>query len=992
MGDKSFLRSVVSIGASIAALALFASNPFLAAAIVIGGMLITSTILADSPTEIPDFDAGAKFNARSTKAPLKVLYGQRKIGGNDVYIHTGGSKNKTLYIVTTLCEGECEGIVSSDISDDDPDKGTAEEFFIGDRRYDDFAGRITFTFHNGASAQAVDSDLKSFTEDRLADGKITADEVWDEPLKLTCYVVQKFIYDDKQFLGYPTPRTFTVKGLKIRDIRDQSIAYSNNPALCLYDYLTNTRYGMGIDISKVDQQSFADAADYCDFKNWTLNMIFGDEANAQQIIDIILFHFRGVLIWREGQIFVRFAELKTIHANTNVKTIEDKHIVQDVTGVGLISISEASQFSTPDALRVKYIDPENDYIEDSILIGEDNGVVNDISYPGCTDRQMAMDLGTYYLERNNLNRSVVMTGRDDLISLEPNDVVTLNSTALSFVDQLMRVKSVTADQSGLVNLGLIQESVDLYDDDFNITAETVLPNSGLFDPTEEPPSATAVLSETKVTVRLRSTTTLKATLTLPATYPWLEHIEVWVAITALDESTPSTADYKRSYTVTESFDIPNAEEGRIYYIRLVSVSIWGVTQTLADATTYSRTIVGKTDTAPVSLDSVSSSPNDNAINLFADVVDDGDVEVYEYRLGVAGGTWSSSVFLSALRNPNLSLKGIKPGTHLFFANTLSNNGIYGDTPVSETVTLIDPPDNWTIQNTTTIINLIINPDMEDNSNWSPLNTPVSDGQSNEQAHAGTFSWKFVTDEEGGDQGIFSDNFTTATGDSYGCTLWVYPDDTTSVGIDVRQGDGVGNAYTATHTSLIENEWNEISFFYTESSGGGSARLEIYDADETDATYYVDDVAFIEGTFSNTFPTLSGGELFIKTNGALTGTWITETIDRGSSLREMSYIFANIEITGTGTTWDDKFPIPTTWDEGNVSTLTWNQIFELPASPQVVMSILHSPTTDPPTIETKRMEILSTIQTARYYRIKYTITDPNINVKALIGEPTIKFLT
>jgi hypothetical protein len=45
----------------------------------------------------------------------------------------------------------------------------------------------------------------------------------------------------------------------------------------------------------------------------------------------------------------------------------------------------------------------------------------------------------------------------------------------------------------------------------------------------------------------------------------------------------------------------------------------------------------------------------------------------------------------------MSLKGVKPGSHTFWANTLGNNGLYGETPRSATVTLKDPPDGWTVQ-------------------------------------------------------------------------------------------------------------------------------------------------------------------------------------------------------------------------------------------------------------------------------------------------------
>ena len=46
-------------------------------------------------------------------------------------------------------------------------------------------------------------------------------------------------------------------------LQAQSAAYSTNPAWCLLDYLTNTRYGKGLTTSEIDLQSFYDASQIC---------------------------------------------------------------------------------------------------------------------------------------------------------------------------------------------------------------------------------------------------------------------------------------------------------------------------------------------------------------------------------------------------------------------------------------------------------------------------------------------------------------------------------------------------------------------------------------------------------------------------------------------------------------------------------------------------------------------------------------------------------
>ena len=80
--------------------------------------LIISIILAgvlaggfsSGTTPKPDVDPGLQLNTRSTKNPVRVVYGLQRVGGNDVYISTMGYHNNYLYVIQTLSEGEVFGL------------------------------------------------------------------------------------------------------------------------------------------------------------------------------------------------------------------------------------------------------------------------------------------------------------------------------------------------------------------------------------------------------------------------------------------------------------------------------------------------------------------------------------------------------------------------------------------------------------------------------------------------------------------------------------------------------------------------------------------------------------------------------------------------------------------------------------------------------------------------------------------------------------------
>jgi len=147
-----------------------------------------------------------------------------------------------------------------------------------------------------------------------------------------------------------------------------------------------------------------------------------------------------------------------------------------------------------------------------------------------------------------------------------------------------------------------------------------------------------------------------------------------------------------------------------------------------------------------------------------------------------------------------------------------------------------------------------------------------------------------------------------------------------------------------------------------------------------------------GSHRNTTVTSYNNEVYLKgrhLHGYLTGVYKSDITDRGASLREMVYVLADIVVLGSGITWDDQIPIPTTWDEADMDTLTWNQIFDIEEAPTVQIDLLYGDAS-PPTNRIKRMEILSAIIKAQYYQVEITITDPTQGITALVQNYTMKF--
>jgi len=646
----------VGVSAAIAAASTFAITPTMVLmGVSIGVSLVYSQIqkkqMEDLLNRAGSSGTEVKANTRSNEEILPIVYGKARIGGNDVFIETKGNNNKYMWVVQNLAEGLCDNIGTNDEG--------IKELYLDDKLYTGYGSKVKFWFYRGHTGQVYNGSLNAQFSD------------WKENKHNTCYMVWRLTYDEDVFVTFPK-RNVVLKGLRVYDFRTATTAYSTNPVLCLYDYFTNTRYGLGIDSSKIDETSWTASANYCDTKNWSLNIVFNGAIPALDILETILAHFRGQLVWWDDKFYLRYADL---NYESSIMTITDEHIAQDESGVAQIQIGEPSRVNKPDGLRVVWVDPEKDYETDSLLLGESDGNIQELQLFGCTNRNQASHIGVYELERRQLDKMIRGVFRDDCLKLEPHDVITLTSTAMSIGNQLMRVVSSNILANGMIELTLLYESLVLYDDTYNLNEDEIY-KCTLPDPSAAPPGVGNVrVTEVNYKERLRRRTRLLIEFDAPEDYPYYDHIEVWVnredlwvvntayvvdnyvqyesvryrciadhTANALDE--PATGvnwatywvavGYEMLFTTKEDFEIDPVEELKTYYIRLKTVTIWG-TKT-ADSLDYDivHVVAGYND-PPGDLGSLSAIVNQNTVLLYAGKISDSDVELYEFRLGSAWG-------------------------------------------------------------------------------------------------------------------------------------------------------------------------------------------------------------------------------------------------------------------------------------------------------------------------------------------------------------------
>jgi len=180
----------------------------------------------------------------------------------------GGTKNEFLYTQQILCQGPISQIIDVIIDESrylsDPELG-ADNFVDrndnGDYEIAYKTAAIRVEGQYGKEARANDMMTVNFG--------IRKDAVFQD-MAYTSTVV-RLDRDHAQFSDFPVFQ-FLIKGKKIRDIvfsngiytLSETLSYSNNPALVLLDYLTDTRLGKGLPVSLINLESFYKAKNVCD--------------------------------------------------------------------------------------------------------------------------------------------------------------------------------------------------------------------------------------------------------------------------------------------------------------------------------------------------------------------------------------------------------------------------------------------------------------------------------------------------------------------------------------------------------------------------------------------------------------------------------------------------------------------------------------------------------------------------------------------------------
>jgi hypothetical protein len=277
-------------------------------------------------------------------------------------------------------------------------------------------------------------------------------------------------YDARYFSSIPS-RTYLMKLLKVKVPSNYDpikktysgawngkfkLAWTDNPAWCYYDMLTNNRFGLGkyINADLVDKWSLYEISQYCDTlvpdgfgglePRFTCNLYITTKAEAYKVLNDMASIFNGLPYYLAGQIFTtqdRPKEPIYIFNNSNIIN-------------GEFTYSDSSRKARRSVALVRFNDefdnykPAIEYVEDPLSIKRYGIRETEVAAFGATRRSQARRLGKWMLASENyetelINFDVGLEGH----LLRPGDVISVqdqNRSTRVYAGRTLDLSSGTA--------------------------------------------------------------------------------------------------------------------------------------------------------------------------------------------------------------------------------------------------------------------------------------------------------------------------------------------------------------------------------------------------------------------------------------------------------------------------------------------------------------------------------------------------------------------
>tara|TARA_Y100000310_G_scaffold309531_1_gene353730 strand:+ start:11991 stop:14729 length:2739 start_codon:yes stop_codon:yes gene_type:complete len=571
---KSAVVGILRVGAAVGALAV--GDPFLAAAVLFSGNYLANLLAGQGGENRGQASLSSKQNSQelnvsAPEAALPVVYGYAKVGHAGVDIRLDGADNNSLAVVGAICVASDAGGGISAIEKVWFDDVLAIDgaTFEGEPRTTNVqspwsgtygsGGTVQYGAHAGADAQVVDAQLNTKFSDWGATDKGVG----------IAYMALWLYYDaDRWPFGIPQV-TYKIKGNLCYDVRDTTTAWTDNPVLHIYDWMTSTKYGMRIPTASMDSTSFIAAANYADElvtdpeggtqKRFTGGGAYSTSEDPHAVLEQLKSGCRAQITRIGGKYVIHIRQ---------VQSAETFELTEDNI-VGEFEFWRGGVGQVPNQMAAVYVDADRLYKADTVIwpapgaansfLTADNSYLNQhqIELPHTDQRYRAQQIAMTVLKETRADVGIALTANREALKLQQGDVVKVTHSTPAWTDKDFWVIGVGITPDHNVRL-LLRE--------YDSTAYTI----DAQDTTDSPPGTDLPDPHTMATPSGVSSTA-DATTVL-ATQDGLNVPRIKLAWTA--HTDPFLSHYEHRFKVTADSDytlLPDSDKDEIFQF------IWPVT-------------------------------------------------------------------------------------------------------------------------------------------------------------------------------------------------------------------------------------------------------------------------------------------------------------------------------------------------------------------------------------------------------------------------------
>ena len=606
------------------------------AAITFGTTLLTSLIggMTSKGMDASSGNFGSKFATRSATAPRQIIYGKTRVGGTIVHMETSGVDNYLLHMVIAISGHEIEELTNIRLND--KDLTTSTSTISGSTVYTVTNSDYTNTdndnnFGSGRLMRYTFSDGSQTAVDAFMNAQLSSMGTSDKFLGMS-YIYMQMVFDSEKFGGGIPATSFLVKGKKVYDPRNNSTAWSDNPALIIRDYLTNTEYGLKAQTVEINDTTnaggFASAANTCDQnvtladgstteKRYTANGFTNFSASGNGIIESILSSMAGKMSYVNGQFNV-FAGA----SQTPSLTITDDEL--------LASLSISTKTTSNDfynTVKPVYVDSTTDYQGTDAEVYQDTTFLNadtpsgestanyvkqmEVQLPFTVTDTMAQRLGRIALKSQRQTVSLSALVSLKFMRCQPNDWVYLTNVRLGYSQKVFQVVSTNLEVISEGEVPVIAtrlELIEIASSVFNFATNDY--TTGQSEGSDVTTGSYAVTAPSNLALA-QQTNKEGVTTKVDIKASWTNNSSDKVTLTEVAYKLSTDSAFTSDFTVGKGVAVallPNVVVGKTYNVKARHIDVNGVTSAYTSVVNIAIAAPTDAPAVPQSLTASSGEP------------------------------------------------------------------------------------------------------------------------------------------------------------------------------------------------------------------------------------------------------------------------------------------------------------------------------------------------------------------------------------------------